>query len=142
VLDTESMLGDVTAQYILADYKPVGGVTLPHKITIRKSDRPYSEVQFKMAAVNDPAAQGVFAIPASANADVDTAIAAGEYSPMAMTKVADGVYFARAYSHNSMVVEFPTFLAVVEAAYTDARATRLRACSESSFPTNRFATPR
>jgi hypothetical protein len=44
-------------------------------------------------------------IPASANADVDTAIAAGEHSPMAITKVADGVYFARAYSHNSMVPE-------------------------------------
>jgi hypothetical protein len=44
-------------------------------------------------------------VPASANAVVDRAIATGEYSPMAITKVADGVYFARAYSHNSMVVE-------------------------------------
>jgi hypothetical protein len=41
---------------------------------------------------------------------------------MAITRVADGVYFARAYSHNGMVVEFPTFLAVVEAAYTDAQS--------------------
>jgi glyoxylase-like metal-dependent hydrolase (beta-lactamase superfamily II) len=134
VLDTESMLGDVTAQYILADYKPVGGVTLPHKITIRKGDRPYSEVQFKMAAVNDAAAQQVFAIPASANADVDAAIAAGEHSPMAITKVADGVYFARAYSHNSMVVEFPTFLAVVEAAYTDAQSHTLARMLGEQFP--------
>jgi glyoxylase-like metal-dependent hydrolase (beta-lactamase superfamily II) len=134
VLDTESMLGDVTAQYILADYRPVGGLTLPHKITIRKGDRPYSEVQFTSIAVNDPAAAEVFVIPASANADVDTAIAAGEYSAMAITKVADGVYFARAYSHNSMVVEFPAFLAVVEAAYTDAQSHTLARMLGQQFP--------
>jgi glyoxylase-like metal-dependent hydrolase (beta-lactamase superfamily II) len=128
------MLGDVTAQYILADYRPVGGLTLPHKITIRKGDRPYSEVQFTSIAVNDPAAAEVFVIPASANADVDTAIAAGEYSAMAITKVADGVYFARAYSHNSMVVEFPAFLAVVEAAYTDAQSHTLARMLGQQFP--------
>jgi glyoxylase-like metal-dependent hydrolase (beta-lactamase superfamily II) len=134
VLDTESMLGDVTAQYILADYRPVGGLTLPHKITIRKGDRPYSEVQFKSIAVNDSAAAEVFVIPASAKADVDTALAAGEYSAMAMTKVAEGVYFARAYSHNSMVVEFPGFLVVVEAAYTDAQSHTLARMLGQQFP--------
>ena len=134
VLDTESMLGDVTAQYILSDYKPVAGLALPHKVTIRKGDKPYSEVQFSAASVNDPAAQDILAIPASANADVDTAIAEGDYSPIALTRVADGVYFARAYSHNSMVVEFPTFLAVVEAAYTDAQSHTLARALDLQFP--------
>jgi glyoxylase-like metal-dependent hydrolase (beta-lactamase superfamily II) len=134
VLDTESMLGDVTAQYILADYKPVGGLVLPHKITIRKGDQPYADVQFTAATVNDPAAQNVFAIPAAANADVDTAIAAGDYSPITITKVAEGVHFARAYSHNSMVVEFPTYLAVVEAAYTDAQSHTLARVLGEQFP--------
>jgi glyoxylase-like metal-dependent hydrolase (beta-lactamase superfamily II) len=91
-------------------------------------------VQFKSAAVNDAAASEVFVIPASGNADVDTAIAAGEYSPPALTKVADGVYFARAYSHNSMVVEFPTFLAVVEVAYTDAQSHTLARMLGQQFP--------
>jgi glyoxylase-like metal-dependent hydrolase (beta-lactamase superfamily II) len=109
-------------------------VTLPHKITIRKGDQPYAEVQFKLASVNDPAAQDVFAIPASANADADTAIAAGEYSPVTITKAADRVYFARAYSHNSMVVEFPTWLAVVEAAYTDAQSHTLARMLQQQFP--------
>lgn len=134
VLDTESMLGDVTAQYILADYKAASGITLPYKITIIKGGKPYSEVQFKAAAVNDAAALEVFAIPASANADVDTAIAAGEYSPLTLTKVADRVYFARAYSHNSMIVEFPTWLAVVEAAYTDAQSHTLARALQLQFP--------
>ena len=134
VLDTESMIGDVTAQYILSDYKAAGGVTLPHKITIIKGNKPYSEVQFKLASVNDAAAQEVFAIPATADAEVDTAIAAGDYSPVTITKVADRVYFARAYSHNSMVVEFPTWLAVVEAAYTDAQSHTLARVLQQQFP--------
>jgi glyoxylase-like metal-dependent hydrolase (beta-lactamase superfamily II) len=134
VLDSESMLGDVTAQYILSDYKPVGGITLPHKVTIRKGDRPYAEVQFTAARVNDADAEEVFAIPAAANAEVDTAIAAGDYSPVTIVKVADGVHFARAYSHNSLVVEFPTFLAVVEAAYTDAQSHTLARVLGQQFP--------
>jgi glyoxylase-like metal-dependent hydrolase (beta-lactamase superfamily II) len=134
VLDTESMLGDVTAQYILADYKPVGGITLPHKITIRKGDQPYSEVQFSAASVNDASAQNVFAIPESADAEVATAVAAGDYSPVAVMKVADRVYFARAYSHNSMVIEFPMWLVVVEPAYTDAQSHTLARVLQQQFP--------
>jgi glyoxylase-like metal-dependent hydrolase (beta-lactamase superfamily II) len=134
VLDTESMLGDVTAQYILEEYRPVGGLTLPHKITIRKGDQPYSDVQFASASVNDPAALEIFTIPESVAAEADTAIAAGEYSPVTIVKVADGVYFARAYSHNSLVVEFPASLAVVEAAYTDAQSHTLARLLQQQFP--------
>jgi len=133
-LDTESMLGDVTAQYTLADYKPVAGVSLPHKITIRKGDQPYSEVQFAAASINEAASLDVFAIPDTANAEVDAAIAASDYSPIAITKVSAGVYFARAYSHNSMIVEFPTWLAVVEAAYSDAQSHSLMRALQLQFP--------
>jgi glyoxylase-like metal-dependent hydrolase (beta-lactamase superfamily II) len=44
------------------------------------------------------------------------------------------VYFARAYSHNSMVVEFPAWLAVVEAAYTDAQSATLVRMLNEQFP--------
>jgi glyoxylase-like metal-dependent hydrolase (beta-lactamase superfamily II) len=67
----------------------------------------------------------VFAIPEAANAEVDRAIAAGDYSPVTLEKIAEGVFFARAYSHNSLVVEFPSYLVVVEAAYTDAQSATL-----------------
>ena len=107
---------------------------MPHKITVGKGGQPYSEVQFASAAINDPAAETVFAIPAAASADVDRALAAGDYSPVALTKVADGVYFARAYSHNSLVVEFPAWLAVVEAAYTEAQSKTLARVIQDQFP--------
>jgi len=132
--DTETMLGDQPAVYTLADYREVAGVKLPHKITIVKGGTPYSEVQFAAASVNDAAALAVFAIPEAATADVDKAIAAGDYSPLAIARVSDGVFFARAYSHNSLIVEFPSYLAVVEAAYTDAQSATLARVLAEQFP--------
>lgn len=135
VLDTESMLGDVAAQYVLDDYRAVAtGLTLPHRVTIIKGGVSYSEVQFAAIAVNDPTARAVFGIGEEAVADADRALAAGSYSPITLTKVADRVYFARAYSHNSLVVEFPTWLAVVEAAYTDAQSHTLARVLSEQFP--------
>jgi len=133
-IDTESMLGDQPSVYTLADYREVAGVKLPHKITIVKGGKPYSEVQFASAAVNDSAALAVFAIPEAANTEVDKAIASGDYSPVTITKITDGVYFARAYSHNSLVVEFPSYLVVVEAAYTDAQSATLVRVLAAQFP--------
>jgi len=133
-LDTETILGDVQAQYVFADYRDVGGLKIPHKITILKAGQPYSEVQYASASVDDSASDAVFAIPDAANAEVDKAIAAGEYSPIALTKIAEGVYFARAYSHNSMIVEFPTWLVVVEPAYTDAQSATLVRVLNEQFP--------
>jgi glyoxylase-like metal-dependent hydrolase (beta-lactamase superfamily II) len=132
--DTETMLGDVPAQYVLTDYRPVGGVQIPHRVTIRKAGQPYAEVQFTAATINDAAALAVFEIPEGAAAEADKAVAEGDYSPVMLTKVTDGVHFARAYSHNSMVVEFPTFLAVVEAPYTEAQSKTLARLLQAQFP--------
>ena len=135
VVDTESMLGDVPAGYLLSDYRDVDGLRLPHAIAIRKGGQPYSDVRFTSAAVNDATALAVFEIPASATEEADRAIAEGVYSPVALTKAATGVYFARGYSHHSMVVEFPRFLAVVEAPYTEAQSHTLARELRAQFPT-------
>ena len=44
------------------------------------------------------------------------------------------MFFARAYSHNSMVVEFPSWLAIVEGAYTDAQSATLARVLNEQFP--------
>ena len=93
VVDTEIMLGDVPAQYLFDDYKAVDGITLPHRVTIRKGGKDYSDVRYAAIAINDPQALAVFAIPESAAAEADRAVAAGEYTPLALTKVADKVLF-------------------------------------------------
>ena len=132
--DTEALDGDVPAQYTLGDYKAVDGVMLPHKITIRKNGNAYSDVQYTSAAINDAVMLQTFDIPAAASKEADVAIAAGDYSPIAISKIADGVYFAKAYSHNSMIVEFPEWLAVVEAPYTDAQSKTLVRMLKEQFP--------
>ena len=93
-------------------------------------------MQYTSAAVNDAAAQKAFDIPEAASKETDTAIAAGsgDYSPMTISKIAEGVYFARAYSHNSMIVEFPQWLVVVEAPYTDAQSKTLVRMLKEQFP--------
>jgi len=132
--DTEALDGDVPAQYIFADYKAVDGVMLPYKITIRKNGKDYSDVQYTSAAINDAVMLKTFDIPEAASKEADMAIAEGEYSPVTISKIADGVYFARAYSHNSLVVEFPQWLAVVEAPYTDTQSATLVRVLKAQFP--------
>ena len=132
--DSEALTGDVPARYVLDNYKAVDGVTLPHKIAIRKGGKNYSEVEYTSGAIDDPAAAKDFEVPEAAGKQADEAIAAGEYSPVALTKIADGLYFARAYSHNSMVVEFPQWLALVEAPYTDAQSKTLVRMLKEQFP--------
>ena len=133
--DTETMLGDVPALYVLEDYREVSGVQLPHRITIRKAGEHYADVQYESAVINDPATLSVFEIPAAVEEKVARALSAGpDYSPVALRAVADGVHFAEAYSHNSLVVEFPTFLAVVEAPYTEAQSLTLARVLGAQFP--------
>jgi hypothetical protein len=134
VIDTESILGDVPAQYILSDYKTVDGLTLPLHITIRKGGKDYSDVRFAATAVNDPAAEQAFAIPESAAEEAAKAAAADVYSPLRIVKAGDGVYQAAGYSHNSLIVEFPQWLALVDSPYTETQAKVLFRAIRQQFP--------
>jgi len=133
--DTETMLGDVQARYTFSDYRDVGGVMLPHATAIEKGGEHYAAVQFESAAINDAEAMRVFDIPETAEGAVDHAIEQGaDYSPVTLIKVADGLHFAQAYSHHSLVVEFPNFLAVVEAPYSEAQSLTLGKLLAAQFP--------
>ena len=134
VLDTETMLGDVTAQYVLADYRSVDGLMLPHHITIRKGGADYSDVQFDSISINDPAATAVFDVPQALAADADMAAADPDYFPMRLVKAANGVFQAVGFRHHSMVVEFPTFVAVVEAPYLEVQSKALARRITEQFP--------
>jgi glyoxylase-like metal-dependent hydrolase (beta-lactamase superfamily II) len=125
-LDTETMLGDVDAEYVLSDYRRVNGLVLPHSVTIRKQGRPYSSMVYSSITINDPAALAIFTIPESAVEQAREVVAAdGSWAPLTWTEVAPGIYHAVGYSHHSMVVEFPTFVAVVEGPYTEAQSLTL-----------------
>jgi glyoxylase-like metal-dependent hydrolase (beta-lactamase superfamily II) len=134
VTDTESMLGDVPAEYILSDYRSADGIMFPHHVMVRKDGALYSEIQYSSIVVNDPKSNDVFTIPQSASAEADRAIAAGEYTPLRLTRVANGVYHAQAYSHHSMIVEYPNWVVVVEAPYTETQSKVLIKLIEQQFP--------
>lgn len=134
-LDSETMLGDVTAIYLLEDYRAVAGVQLPHRIRIRKGGAHYADVQFNAITVNDDTAAKVFDLPANATAELERALSAGaDYSPVTLTSLGGGVYFAMAYSHHSLVVEFPSYIALVEAPYTEAQTRTLMKLIGMQFP--------
>ena len=134
VLDTETMLGDVNAQYILSDYKAVGDVKIPHNIKILKGGEPYSEVQFASIVANDPKAAEAFAIPDALKGQAETAAKEDDAFPMKLVKVTNGVYHAQSFRHHSMVVEFPTFVAVVEAPYLETQTRMLVKAIAAQFP--------
>ena len=134
VLDTEPMLGDVQAQYSIGDYQQSGGVLLPHRMTILKGGTPFSDVRYESIAVNSPDADAVFGIPDPLVDQAGRAASSENYVPLTWSPVADGVFHVVAYSHHSMVVEFPTFVAVVEAPYTETQSLALRDLVAEQIP--------
>jgi glyoxylase-like metal-dependent hydrolase (beta-lactamase superfamily II) len=134
VLETETMLGDVDAVYFFSDYKDVNGVKLPHHIKILKGGEPYSEVQYASILVNDPKAAEVFAVQSSLAEQIGPATTGPDSFPMVLKKATNGVYQAQGFRHHSMVVEFPTFVAVVEAPYLDTQTRMLAKAIAAQFP--------
>lgn len=134
VLDTETMLGNVNAQYFLSDYKDVDGMKLPHHVKILKGGEPYSEVQYASIVVNDPKAPEILAVPPGLTEQAQAAAEQADFFPMKLVRVANGVYQAQGFRHHSMVVEFPTFLAVVEAPYLETQSRMLAREAARQFP--------
>lgn len=125
-LDTETMLGDVEAQYIYADYRAVGDLTLPHSVTVLKQGRPYASIEYEAISVNPVGALELFAVPADAVEQANQVVAAaGAWAPLDWNTVAPNIYHAVGYSHHSMVVEFPSFVVVIEGPYTEAQSLAL-----------------
>jgi hypothetical protein len=134
VLDTETMLGDVMAQYIFSDYKDVNDVKLPHHIKIQKGGEPFSEIQYAAITMNDPKAADVLTMPAALADQAKSAATEPDSFPMKLVKAANGVYQAQGFRHHSMVVEFPTYIAVVEAPYLDTQTRMLAKAVVEQFP--------
>jgi glyoxylase-like metal-dependent hydrolase (beta-lactamase superfamily II) len=125
-LDTETMLGDVEGEYIFSDYRSVDGLMLPFSITINKGGRPYSSIDYDSITINDPSALDIFEGPQDIVGQAEAAIASdGSWSPITWNAVAPNLYHAVAFSHHSMIVEFPEYVVVVEGPYTEAQSLRV-----------------
>ena len=124
LMETDPHLGDVPVRYTVGDYRDVGGLMVPHQVTITKDGVAFSSMQYDSITINGGLDEAVFTIPEEAEEEAENA-ANGEFVPMEMNRLARGVYQAVGFSHNSLVVEFPNYLVVVEAPGTSAQSKRL-----------------
>jgi glyoxylase-like metal-dependent hydrolase (beta-lactamase superfamily II) len=134
-LDTESMWGDTNSIYVLGDYRPVGTVVLPYALEIRKDDGVYARLQYTDITLNDDSALAIFAIPADVTEQAEQVLAAGDGSwvPLQWNPVAENITHVVAFSHHSMVVEFPSFVVVVEGPYTEGQSLTLARMIEENI---------
>ncbi|HWK55193.1 MAG TPA: MBL fold metallo-hydrolase [Hyphomicrobiales bacterium] len=128
-LDTETMWGDANTTYLYDDWRMVGAqaLVLPFKLEIRKPDGVYANLAYTDIRVNQAADLAPLDVPAAAAEQAAQVAAAGgaSWAPLQWNPVAPGVTHAVGFSHHSMVVEFPSFVAVVEAPYTEAQSETL-----------------
>ncbi|MDC1528022.1 MBL fold metallo-hydrolase [Gammaproteobacteria bacterium] len=132
-LDTETMLGDVDAEYRYSDYRPVGEVMLPFRHEIIKDGQAYSSMNYTEIRINDPSALAVFTVPEDITQQADQAVAAQAWAPLQWNQVSETVFHVVAFSHHSMVVEFSDFVAIIEGPYTEAQSMTLERLIEDNI---------
>lgn len=133
-LDTETMLGDVDAEYYYRDYRAVDGLMLPFAVEIIKDGSPYSTMDYADIRVNDAATLTVFTVPEDIQGQADQVVATdGAWVPLSWNPVSDTVTHIAAFSHHSMVVEFPDFVVVVEGPYTEGQSLTLARMVEDNI---------
>jgi glyoxylase-like metal-dependent hydrolase (beta-lactamase superfamily II) len=133
-LDTETMLGDVEAEYYYSDYRPVGDVMLPFANVVLKEGEPYSSMTYSDIRINDADSLAIFDIPEDVQEEADQVVASnGSWVPLAWNPVSDTVTHIVAFSHHSMVVEFPSFVVVVEGPYTEGQSLTLARMIEENI---------
>jgi len=143
-LDTESMRGDQQATYIYGDYRQVGALQLPHRVEIRHGEGLFANIQYNNITLDDAGALAIFDIPEDVIDQAERVLARQGQSwvPLEWVDVAPGVAHIVAFSHHSMVVEFPSFVVVVEGPYTEGQSLTLaRMITEKTSKPIRYVVP-
>jgi glyoxylase-like metal-dependent hydrolase (beta-lactamase superfamily II) len=107
------VLGDMLIESTFSGYKDFNGVKFPTMIVQKQGG----------ATVLDLAVSGVTANP-GLTVSVPDAVKTATAPPIkvASQKMGDGIWFVAGGSHNSMVVEFPTYITVIEGPLGEARS--------------------
>lgn len=144
-LDTETLRGDQNATYIYGDWRPVGALQLPHRVEIRHGDGVFADLTYDAVSVDvADDALALFTLPDDILAQADQVVAAAGEPWVALdwVDVAPGVAHIVAFSHHSMVVEFDSFVVVVEGPYTEAQSLTLaRMIEQRSGKPIRYVVP-
>jgi glyoxylase-like metal-dependent hydrolase (beta-lactamase superfamily II) len=127
------MLGDMHVEAVYSDYKDLGGLKVPGKMTQKRGGHTFFEVNVAAASANPANLAELLTPPAPAGraggapggapgggAGRGAAPAAPAPAPEASTKLADGVYKING-AYNALAVEFADYIVVVEAGQNVAR---------------------
>ena len=120
------VLGDMLVETTYSDYKEFGTVKFPTKIVQNQGGHP----------LFDLAVTEVKANPAPLALTVTDAVKNAKIPPVKVesVKLGDGIWWLGGGSHNSVVVEFKTFVVVVETPLADDRAEAVLAEAKKLAP--------
>jgi glyoxylase-like metal-dependent hydrolase (beta-lactamase superfamily II) len=107
------VLGDMLVENTFSGYKDFNGVKFP--TTIVQKQGGSAVVELNVSSVN-PNPGLSLSVPDSVKTATPPAIKVDS------KKLADGIWFVAGGSHNSMVVEFPTYITVIEGPLGEARS--------------------
>ena len=119
------VLGDMPVETVYSGYKDFGGVKFPASIVQSQGGFPVLELTVTSAKANP-----------GLSVSVPEAVKTASAPPVRVVsqKLGDGVWFMGGGSHNSVLVEFPTYLAMIEAPLGDARSMAVMAEAHRLVP--------
>ncbi len=119
------VLGDMLVETTYSDYKDFAGVKFPTKIVQTQGGFPVLELTVSEVQPN-----------AAANIEVPEAVRGATPSPVRVDsqKLADGVWFLAGGTHNSVLVEFKDYVAMVEGPLDEARSLAVIAEAKKLVP--------
>jgi len=119
------VLGDMPVETTFTGYKDFGGVKFPTMIVQKQGGYPVFDLAVAAVTPN-----------ADLSLVVSTAVRDAKLAPVTVTssKVADGVWFMAGGTHNSVLVEYPNYLVMIEGPNNDARSLAVIAEAKKLVP--------
>jgi glyoxylase-like metal-dependent hydrolase (beta-lactamase superfamily II) len=118
------VLGDMLIETTFTDYKDFGGIKFPTRFVQKQGGFPVLDLTVTSAKANIPNA--FIQLPGNVDTVANHAEIIGATVPpvnVESQKMADGVWFIGGGTHNSVLIEFKDYVAVVEAPNDEARST-------------------
>ena len=119
------VLGDTALETTFSGYKDYNGVKFPSTIVQKQGGSTVLEVNVSDVKVNPGLAVSV---PDAVKSATPPQIR------VASQKLGDGIWFVGGGSHNSMVVEFPSYITVIEGPLNEGRSTAVIAEAKKLVP--------
>jgi glyoxylase-like metal-dependent hydrolase (beta-lactamase superfamily II) len=132
----ENIMGDMHILATYTDWKDFGGVMAPAKIVQTRGGWPFFEVTVTAAKANPPDVATLVPAPAGRGGGRGGAPAAPPPMTVTTEKLGDGLYrlTTGAGSYDSVVVEFKSYVMMLEAGQSEQRALAYVAETKKLFP--------